>query len=306
MPVIDDRRCAGRGDDRAAGLRLRPRRSAPSEIARRRRRSPASSVSAGRSTSISKARWRSPSRARTATCWSIPRPSIRARCSTSSPRCSACHDNAVTVEVRRMGGGFGGKETQATQWAALAALAAWKTGRPCKIRLDRDDDMIMTGKRHDFRVDYDVGFGKDGVLARRRRDAGGALRLFGGPLARRRRPGHVPRRQRLFLSGACASSAERMRDQHGLEHRLPRLRRPAGHAVRRAHDGPHRLRHRPRSARRAQGAISTAAPAATARPTAWRSRTTSCPRSSPSSSGRSDYWERRASRSPSSTPTARC
>ena len=74
------------------------------------------------------------------------------------------HSNAVTVEVRRMGGGFGGKESQATQWAALAALGSYKTGRPCKVRLDRDDDMIMTGKRHDFRVDYRVGFGKDGVL----------------------------------------------------------------------------------------------------------------------------------------------
>jgi xanthine dehydrogenase large subunit len=73
-------------------------------------------------------------------------------------------DNAVTVEVRRMGGGFGGKESQATQWAALAALAAWKTGRPCKIRLDRDDDMIMTGKRHDFRVDYAAGVSRDGTL----------------------------------------------------------------------------------------------------------------------------------------------
>lgn len=72
--------------------------------------------------------------------------------------------NAVTVEVRRMGGGFGGKESQATQWAALAALAAHKTGRPCKIRLDRDDDIIMTGKRHDFRIDYSIGFAKDGVL----------------------------------------------------------------------------------------------------------------------------------------------
>ena len=74
------------------------------------------------------------------------------------------HDNAVTVEVRRMGGGFGGKESQATQWAALAALAAWKTGRPCKMRLDRDDDMTMTGKRHDFRVDYTAGFSREGSL----------------------------------------------------------------------------------------------------------------------------------------------
>jgi xanthine dehydrogenase large subunit len=72
---------------------------------------------------------------------------------------------AVTVEVRRMGGGFGGKETQAAQWAAIAALAARVTGRPCKLRLDRDDDMIMTGKRHDFRVDYQVGFDDDGRVA---------------------------------------------------------------------------------------------------------------------------------------------
>ena len=74
------------------------------------------------------------------------------------------HDNAVTVEVRRMGGGFGGKESQATQWAVLAALAAWKTGRACKMRLDRDDDMTMTGKRHDFRVDYSAGFSREGGL----------------------------------------------------------------------------------------------------------------------------------------------
>jgi xanthine dehydrogenase large subunit len=64
----------------------------------------------------------------------------------------------VTVEVRRMGGGFGGKETQAVAFAAACALAAAKTGRPAKIRADRDDDMLMTGKRHDFAADYDVGF----------------------------------------------------------------------------------------------------------------------------------------------------
>jgi xanthine dehydrogenase large subunit len=73
-------------------------------------------------------------------------------------------DNAVEVEIRRMGGGFGGKESQASQWAGIAALAAWKTGHPCKLRLDRDDDMIMTGKRHDFRVDYAAGFSRDGIL----------------------------------------------------------------------------------------------------------------------------------------------
>jgi xanthine dehydrogenase large subunit len=73
-------------------------------------------------------------------------------------------DHAVECEVRRMGGGFGGKESQAGQWAALAALAARVTGKPCKLRLDRDDDMAMTGKRHDFLVNYDVGFDDAGVI----------------------------------------------------------------------------------------------------------------------------------------------
>jgi xanthine dehydrogenase large subunit len=77
----------------------------------------------------------------------------------------ALPDHAVTIEVRRMGGGFGGKETQPSLFAAIAALAAHKTGRPAKLRLDRDDDMIITGKRHEFRIDYDVGFDDDGRIA---------------------------------------------------------------------------------------------------------------------------------------------
>ena len=71
---------------------------------------------------------------------------------------------AVVCECRRMGGAFGGKESQAAQWACLAALAARVTGRPAKLRLDRDDDMAMTGKRHDFRVDWRCGFDREGVL----------------------------------------------------------------------------------------------------------------------------------------------
>jgi xanthine dehydrogenase large subunit len=73
-------------------------------------------------------------------------------------------DAYVTCETRRMGGGFGGKESQATQWAAIAALAAQVTGRPCKLRLDRDDDFILTGKRHDFRSDWTVGFDDEGRI----------------------------------------------------------------------------------------------------------------------------------------------
>ena len=71
---------------------------------------------------------------------------------------------SVTTECRRMGGGFGGKESQAAQWACLAALAAHLTGRPAKCRLDRDEDMIMTGKRHDFRVDYRAGYDAKGRI----------------------------------------------------------------------------------------------------------------------------------------------
>ena len=72
--------------------------------------------------------------------------------------------NAVTVNVRRMGGGFGGKESQMNLFCAVAALAARKTGRAVKIRPDRDQDMTATGKRHDFVVDYSVGFDETGRI----------------------------------------------------------------------------------------------------------------------------------------------
>ena len=72
--------------------------------------------------------------------------------------------NAVSVEIRRMGGGFGGKETQGNQFAAIAAIAAKKHGVAVKIRPDRDDDMTATGKRHDFVIDYEVGFDDDGRI----------------------------------------------------------------------------------------------------------------------------------------------
>lgn len=70
----------------------------------------------------------------------------------------------VTVRCRRMGGGFGGKETQPALIAAIAAVLARKTGRAVKLRLDRDTDMLMTGKRHDFLAEYDVGFDTRGRL----------------------------------------------------------------------------------------------------------------------------------------------
>ncbi|WP_339938094.1 xanthine dehydrogenase molybdopterin binding subunit [Undibacterium luofuense] len=70
----------------------------------------------------------------------------------------------VQVVCRRMGGGFGGKESQSALWAASAAIAAARLKRPVKLRADRDDDMLVTGKRHDFYYDYDAGFDENGRL----------------------------------------------------------------------------------------------------------------------------------------------
>ena len=73
-------------------------------------------------------------------------------------------NNAVTVECRRMGGGFGGKETQAGHLAVWATLAARKFKCPVKLRLDRDDDFMVTGKRHPFAYDYTAGYDDSGRL----------------------------------------------------------------------------------------------------------------------------------------------
>ncbi len=73
-------------------------------------------------------------------------------------------NHAVRVECRRMGGGFGGKETQAGHVAVWAAVAAHKLKCPIKLRLDRDDDFMVTGKRHPFSYQYSVGFDDSGRL----------------------------------------------------------------------------------------------------------------------------------------------
>lgn len=70
--------------------------------------------------------------------------------------------NQVVVTCLRMGGGFGGKEAQANPWAAIAAVAAHKTGRPVRVRLKRDNDMILSGKRHPFLGRFEVGFDDEG------------------------------------------------------------------------------------------------------------------------------------------------
>ena len=73
-------------------------------------------------------------------------------------------NNTVNVEVRRIGGGFGGKETQSFIFAAICTLLSKKTKLPVKLRMDRDDDIIITGKRHDFHADYEVGFNHQGII----------------------------------------------------------------------------------------------------------------------------------------------
>jgi len=72
--------------------------------------------------------------------------------------------NQVIVEMRRMGGGFGGKESQSAIFACIASIAAYRLKCPVKLRLDRDDDMMVTGKRHGFHYEYEVGFDDDGLM----------------------------------------------------------------------------------------------------------------------------------------------
>ena len=72
--------------------------------------------------------------------------------------------HAVRSEVRRMGGGFGGKESQGNALAVACAVVAALTGRPARMRYDRDDDMTITGKRHDFEIAYEIGHDADGRI----------------------------------------------------------------------------------------------------------------------------------------------
>lgn len=94
----------------------------------------------------------------------------------------------VVVEAPRMGGGFGGKETQGNAFAALCALGTWKTGKPVRVMLDRDLDMKLTGKRHPFLADYEASFDNEGRIQALRAklvsDGGWALDLSASILDR--------------------------------------------------------------------------------------------------------------------------
>src|SRR5450830_1198542 len=98
----------------------------------------------------------------------------------------ASHD--VLVECRRMGGGFGGKESQSALWACAAAVAAARLRRPVKLRADRDDDMLVTGKRHCFAYDYEIGYDDTGRIVAARIDMitrAGFSADLSGPVATR-------------------------------------------------------------------------------------------------------------------------
>ncbi|XOT98432.1 molybdopterin cofactor-binding domain-containing protein, partial [Alcaligenes pakistanensis] len=117
-------------------------------------------------------------------------------CSTQHPsemqqlvaHCLGVGAHKVHVECRRMGGGFGGKESQSALYACVASVAAVKLQRPIKLRLDRDDDFMITGKRHGFYYEYDIGYDNEGRLLGARLDMtanSGFSADLSGPVATR-------------------------------------------------------------------------------------------------------------------------
>jgi CO/xanthine dehydrogenase Mo-binding subunit len=156
------------------------------------------------------------------------------------------HSHHVQVECRRMGGGFGGKESQSALWAAAAAIAAAKSGRPVKLRADRDDDMMVTGKRHCFHYEYEVGYDDSGKIVAAKVDMTRAPATR--PTCRARSPrARLPLRQ--YLLSVRRRYPRRLRqDQYPVEYGLPRLRRPAGRDRNRICDRRDRAQSGPRCA----------------------------------------------------------
>ena len=186
-------------------------------------------ASAGRSTSTSRRRPRSRGWTRAAACRCTRPPSIRPRRRKSSRACSGSGRHQVTVECLRMGGAFGGKEVQANTWAAIAALGAWKTRRPVRVRLTRALDMALTGKRHPYLARYRAGFSRDGRIR-----GAGARALLGRRLEPRSlRADHVAiavsLRQRLPPAGG-RGDRPRLPHAQDVADGVSRLRRTAGDA----------------------------------------------------------------------------
>ena len=152
----------------------------------------------------------------------------------------------VTVQCLRMGGGFGGKEFQPHGLAAIAALGAMLTGRPVSLRLNRTQDITMTGKRHPFLATWEVGFDDDNRICALRAtltsNGGWSLDLSEPVLARALC--HID--NAYWIPNIDGARPDRQ-DQPDLQHRVPRLRRPAGHDRHRGHPGPLRAAARGRT-----------------------------------------------------------
>ena len=201
----------------------------------------------------------------------------RPRRRTSSRACSGLPRHQVTVECLRMGGAFGGKEVQANAWAAIAALGAWKTRRPVRVRLTRELDMALTGKRHPYLARYSAGFAADGRIE------GAAARallrrgLESRPVGADHVAVAVPLRQRLSIcrrstsAAACAARTRRRRP------------RSAGSAGRRRCWSSKRSSRRRRSGCRC-------------RPT-WSASATSIAKATPRTTGRSSRTRSASARS---------
>ena len=134
----------------------------------------------------------------------------------------------ITVQCLRMGGGFGGKEMQPHGFAAIAALGATLTGRPVRLRLNRTQDITMTGKRHPYHTTFEAGFDDDFKLVALRAtltsDGGWSLDLSEPVLAR-----SLCHIDNALLGAQHPRARPDRQDQQVLPDRVPRLRRTAGH-----------------------------------------------------------------------------
>ena len=173
---------------------------------------------AARSAARSTSTWRRSAPAR------CPWKTARCRCS-PPPRGRPMHK--VEVDVKRLGGGFGGKEDQATHWAAMAALAAAHLDAPVELVLNRLDDIRMTGKRHPYSADFRIGLTTDGKIlayeATFYQNSGAFADLSPPVLARTL----FHATNAYFIPNVRVTAAP-CRTKPAAAHRLPRLRRPAG------------------------------------------------------------------------------
>ena len=258
----------------------------------------ASCMSAVRSSSTWKGRSPTPAQRASRLARALLDSASRRRCSISWRAALDVPSNHVTVEVRRMGGGFGGKESQSALFACVARLAAQRLGRPVKLRLDRDDDFMATGKRHCFLLRV-----RGGLRRRRQRSFRAASRWSHAPafppICRRRSP-----RAPCVISTTRTTSATSTSRRCAARPTRSRTLRFAGSAGRRARSpsSTSSTTSRASSTRirsRYAKSTSTGHTNATSRPTARPSKTTSFMSWSASSRRRANTSsvDRRAARS---------